>query len=174
MGNCCNKNKEVKVLFIGLDGSGKTSLLNVMKGESPEVETQPTVGFNFETVTHKDVDVNIWDTGGTEQIRELWKHYYDETDGICFVVDISDEGRLEEAKEALHKAVRDSNRRNSFLLIVCNKSEKADIKEDDVVAKKLHLDTLPGDPDLVPKVVFVSAKEKTNLDKLLDMLSHEA
>ena len=68
MGNCCNKNKEVKVLFIGLDGSGKTSLLNVMKGESSEVETQPTVGFNFETVTHKDVDVNIWDTGGTEQV----------------------------------------------------------------------------------------------------------
>ena len=76
MGNCCHKNKEVKALFIGLDGSGKTSLLNAMKGESPDVETQPTVGFNFETVAHKDVDVNIWDTGGTEQVGIINIFFY--------------------------------------------------------------------------------------------------
>lgn len=40
------------------------------------VTTIPTVGFNVETVTYKNVKFNVWDVGGQDKIRPLWRHYY--------------------------------------------------------------------------------------------------
>lgn len=45
------------------------------------VTTIPTVGFNVETVTYKNVKFNVWDVGGQDKIRPLWRHYYT---GILF------------------------------------------------------------------------------------------
>lgn len=60
---------------IGLDSAGKTTILYKLKlGQS--VTTIPTVGFNVETVTYKNVKFNVWDVGGQDKIRPLWRHYY--------------------------------------------------------------------------------------------------
>ena len=77
MGNSCGKQKEVKLVLIGLDLAGKTSLLNKMC-HSDAGTTTPTVGFNFESTTFKGAKISIWDTGGQDKIRDLWKHYYEE------------------------------------------------------------------------------------------------
>lgn len=41
-----------------------------------DVTTIPTVGFNVETVTYKNVKFNVWDVGGQDKIRPLWRHYF--------------------------------------------------------------------------------------------------
>ena len=77
MGNCAGGQKEIKVLLIGLDLAGKTSLLNKLC-HSEAGTTTPTVGFNVDNTTYKNVKISIWDTGGQDKIRDLWKHYYEE------------------------------------------------------------------------------------------------
>ena len=67
--------REVRILMLGLDAAGKTTILYKLKLPQP-VTTIPTVGFNVETVTMGAVKFNIWDVGGQDKIRPLWRHYY--------------------------------------------------------------------------------------------------
>jgi small GTP-binding protein len=58
---------------IGLDGAGKTTILYKLKlGEI--VTTIPTIGFNVDTITYKSLALTVWDIGGQERIRMLWRH----------------------------------------------------------------------------------------------------
>ena len=66
--------EEIRVLFLGCSGSGKTSLLYRLK-LGYLTPTIPTIGFNTETVEYNDVEINIWDLGGLGKIKCLWKHY---------------------------------------------------------------------------------------------------
>uniref|UniRef100_A0A914NPX8 ADP-ribosylation factor 1-like 2 n=1 Tax=Meloidogyne incognita TaxID=6306 RepID=A0A914NPX8_MELIC len=67
--------RELRVLMLGLDAAGKTSILYKLKlGQS--IKSLPTVGFNVETVTYKNIKFSVWDVGGQEKIRPLWRHYY--------------------------------------------------------------------------------------------------
>ena len=67
--------KELRILMLGLDSAGKTTILYQIK-MAQEIETLPTVGFNVETVKYKNVLLNLWDVGGQDKIRPLWRHYY--------------------------------------------------------------------------------------------------
>ncbi len=70
--------KEMRILMVGLDAAGKTTILYKMKlGEV--VNTIPTIGFNVETVEYKNISFNVWDVGGQDKIRLLWRHYYTNT-----------------------------------------------------------------------------------------------
>ena len=96
MGNSIFKSwyarKEVRVLFMGLDASGKTTTLYKLKlGEV--VTTIPTIGFNVETVDHKNVSITAWDVGSRDKIRPLIRHYFPNTQGLIFVVDSNDRER---------------------------------------------------------------------------------
>jgi small GTP-binding protein len=84
---------EFRVLMIGLDASGKTSILYKLKlGEV--VTTIPTIGFNVETIDYKSCGLTAWDVGGCDKIRPLWRHYYQNTQAIIYVVDSNDHERL--------------------------------------------------------------------------------
>ena len=92
MGNFFNvfkryfKNRDTRCLMLGLDAAGKTTVLYKLKlGE--HVTTIPTIGFNVETIEYKSFNLNIWDVGGQDRIRALWRHYYHNTQGLIFVVD---------------------------------------------------------------------------------------
>ena len=52
-------NKEMRILMLGLDAAGKTTILYKLKLDQ-SVNTIPTVGFNVETVTYKNVKFNVW------------------------------------------------------------------------------------------------------------------
>ncbi|CAF5143539.1 unnamed protein product, partial [Rotaria socialis] len=55
------------------------------------VQTIPTIGFNVETVTPAPgITFTVWDIGGQDKIRPLYRHYFDKTEGLIFVVDSSD------------------------------------------------------------------------------------
>ncbi|KAA8529590.1 hypothetical protein F0562_034310 [Nyssa sinensis] len=78
--------KEMRILMVGLDAAGKTTILYKLKlGEI--VTTIPTIGFNVETVEYKNISFTVWDVGGQDKIRPLWRHYFQNTQGLIFVVD---------------------------------------------------------------------------------------
>lgn len=81
------------------------------------------VGFNVETVTYKNVKFNVWDVGGQDKIRPLWRHYYTGTQGLVFVVDSQDRERIEEAKHELHRILSDREMRDCLLLVFANKQD---------------------------------------------------
>ncbi|KAI9680694.1 MAG: ADP-ribosylation factor, Arf Arf6 [Caeruleum heppii] len=76
--------KEMRLLMLGLDAAGKTTILYKLK-LNQDVTTIPTVGFNVETVTYKNVKFNVWDVGGQEKIRPLWRHYFSGTLPLHFL-----------------------------------------------------------------------------------------
>lgn len=67
--------------------------------------TIPTIGFNVETVEYKNISFTVWDVGGQDKIRPLWRHYYQNTQGLIFVVDSSDTKRIAEAENELANMV---------------------------------------------------------------------
>ena len=124
---CCAKlcdklfgKKDTRILMIGLAGSGKTTICYKIKfGET--VKTIPTIGFNVETLDYKGLNFTIWDVGGQDKIRVLWKHYYSETDGIIFVIDSSDAEGLNDAVEELKKMLAEEELNKCPLLVLANK-----------------------------------------------------
>lgn len=85
--------KNARLVLIGLDAAGKSSILYKLKfGET--VSSLPTIGFNVETVDFKNMKFTIWDIGGQKKIRMMWQHYYDNQSGIIFAIDSSDKDRL--------------------------------------------------------------------------------
>ena len=108
--------------MVGIDGVGKSTILYQMKmGET--VKTIPTIGYNVETLDYKGLNFTVWDIGGQDKIRVLWKHYYDKTDGIIFVIDSSDRDRIEDAAEELKKMLAQEELKDSVVLVMANKQD---------------------------------------------------
>lgn len=99
-------NKEVRVLILGLDNAGKTTILYKLQiGEV--VTTVPTIGFNVETVTYKNLRFQVWDLGGQTSIRPYWRCYYQNTNAVIYVVDSSDPERMAISKQvSVYTALR--------------------------------------------------------------------
>ena len=100
-----------------------SAILYKLKLSNQDVTTIPTVGFNVESVTYKNVKFNVWDVGGQDKIRPLWRHYYSGTQGLIFVVDSSDTARVEEARSELHKIINDREMKDALLLVFANKQD---------------------------------------------------
>ena len=73
---------------------------------------------------HKNVKFNVWDVGGQDKIRPLWRHYYTGTQGLIFVVDSADIDRLDEAKQELHKIINDREMKDAVILVFANKQDQ--------------------------------------------------
>merc|ERR1712150_257812 len=102
------------------DAAGKTTILYKLKlGEV--VTTIPTIGFNVETVEYKNLSFTVWDVGGQDKIRPLWRHYYQGTNGLIYVVDSNDRDRSEDAREELTKMLNEDEMRDAVLLVFANK-----------------------------------------------------
>ncbi|KAF7491345.1 ADP-ribosylation factor 6 [Sarcoptes scabiei] len=130
--------KEIRILMLGLDASGKTTILYKLKS-GQTVTTIPTVGFNVETVVYKNVRFSVWDVGGQDKIRPLWRHYYTGTQGLIFVVDSTDRDRIDEARHELHKIVNDREMRDVIILVFANKQDIKDAMKPTEIQDKLGL-----------------------------------
>ena len=87
--------------MLGLDNSGKTTILYKLK-LNETINTIPTIGFNVENIEHKNLNLTIWDIGGQTKLRKLWRHYYQNTNVLIFVIDSNDSDRINEVKQELH------------------------------------------------------------------------
>lgn len=81
------------------------------------------VGFNVETVEYKNIQFTVWDVGGQDKIRPLWRHYFQNTQGIIFVVDSNDRDRVVEAREELQRMLNEDELREALLLVFANKQD---------------------------------------------------
>ncbi|CEP00996.1 ADP-ribosylation factor [Plasmodiophora brassicae] len=146
-------NKEMRILMVGLDAAGKTTILYKLKlGEV--VTTIPTIGFNVETVEYKQISFTVWDVGGQDKIRPLWRHYYQNTQGIIFVVDSNDRERIDgagnndrpgeqhSAKEELHRMLAEDELRDAVLLVFCNKQDLPNAMPVQEVTNRLGLNQI--------------------------------
>jgi len=113
---------EMRVITLGLDGAGKTSILFKLK-QNEFVQTIPTIGFNVEELEYKNIKFTVWDVGGLHKIRSLWKHYYYNTQAVIFVIDSSNKERLSEAQGELVKLISEDLLKDACLLILANKQD---------------------------------------------------
>ncbi|KFY09433.1 hypothetical protein V492_05496 [Pseudogymnoascus sp. VKM F-4246] len=133
--------KEMRLLMLGLDAAGKTTILYKLK-LNQDVTTIPTVGFNVETVTFKNVKFNVWDVGGQDKIRPLWRHYFSGTQGLIFVVDSSDRKRIKEAEQELTRIINDREMKDSLLLVFANKQDLPGAMKPQEITEELKLNNL--------------------------------
>ena len=114
--------KEAHILMLGLDKEDKTTILYQLKNREA-IKTNPTLGFNVENLDFKDIYFTIWDVGGQDKLRTLWKNYYQMTDAVIFVVGSTDRDRIKEATEELLNILADENLKDCIILVLANKQD---------------------------------------------------
>jgi len=116
------KEKEMRLLILGLDNAGKTTILKKFNGE--DITTiSPTLGFNIKTLEHRGYTLNVWDVGGQTTIRSYWRNYFEQTDGLVWVVDSADRRRLQQCKDELHKLLDQEKLAGASVLVFANKQD---------------------------------------------------
>ena len=129
---------EMRVVTLGLDGAGKTTILFKLK-QNEFVPTIPTIGFNVETLEFKNVKITLWDVGGQHKLRPLWKHYYLNTQAVIFVLDASNRERLGEAGGELVKLLSEKELKDASLLILANKQDEAECASIEEITDQFQL-----------------------------------
>ncbi|KAF5098247.1 hypothetical protein D0Z03_001254 [Geotrichum reessii] len=131
----------MRILMVGLDAAGKTTILYKLKlGEI--VTTIPTIGFNVETVEYKNISFTVWDVGGQDKIRPLWRHYFQNTQGVIFVVDSNDRDRIGEAATELQRIVNEDELHDALILVFANKQDLPNAMNAAEITEKLGLHSL--------------------------------
>ena len=168
--------KHVRILMFGLDGAGKTSILYQLK-LSDFVETTQTIGFNSETIEYKDIFINIWDIGGynifcDNKCRILCKHYFQNTDGIIFVIDCNDKERFKKANEALLEIINNEELKNIPLLIYGNKQDLNGTISSKELIKFIEMEKIKNNKWLLQGSSALKGRGiKEGFDWLINMLS---
>ena len=115
--------RHAKILMLGLDAAGKTTILYKLK-LNETVNTIPTIGFNVETVQPvKNVSFTVWDVGGQDKIRPLWRHYFTGCEGLIFVIDSADKSRFQEAKGELDWILDSDEMTGVPVVVLANKQD---------------------------------------------------
>eukprot|EP01083_Nonionella_stella_P093437 261863_1 len=142
--------QEMRILMVGLDAAGKTTILYKLK-LGDVVTTIPTIGFNVETVEYKNIEFTVWDIGGQHLIRPLWRHYYQGTEAVIFVVDSNDSERIDGGKndynddnvrDQLHSMMADEMLQDAVLLVLANKQDLPNAMTVDQISSRLKLNQL--------------------------------
>lgn len=148
-----------RAVMIGLDGAGKTTILYKLKDQdAPARPTVPTIGFNVEDIESKTGSkLTVWDVGGQDKVRQLWRHYYAGAQSLIFVIDSADTERLGEYKykdvpadttkslsacQELWKAMEEEDLKNATLLIFANKQDNPKALNVQQICDRLNLNAL--------------------------------
>ena len=130
---------EARILMVGLDAAGKTTILKKLK-LNETVSTIPTIGFNVETVSPcKGVTFTVRDVGGQEKLRPLWRHFFQNTQGLIFVVDSSDLERISEARQELSNVLENPEMEGVPVVVIGNKQDIPRALKTHDIAQKLSL-----------------------------------
>ena len=137
--------REARILMLGLDAAGKTTILYKLK-LNETVSSIPTIGFNVETVSPvKNVTFTVWDVGGQDKIRPLWKHYFSNTEGLIYVVDSSDKERISESKDELFWILDSDDMENVPVVVLANKQDIPNAYKPHEVCEKLGMNSIKRD-----------------------------
>lgn len=135
------KDNEIRLLILGLDNAGKTTVLNRFLGNDVS-QISPTVGFNIQTIPyvfspnsasssipepHHNSDqsytLTLWDVGGQHTIRSFWGNYFSKTDGLIWVIDSTDTTRLDLCRDTFHDILQHEKLSGVSVLVLANKQD---------------------------------------------------
>lgn len=135
--------KESRLLVLGLDNSGKTTILKKLSDEDIS-QIMPTQGFNIKSLMHDGFKLNVWDIGGQKSIRPYWRNYFDQTDALVYVIDSADKRRIEEAGAELQTLLDEEKLAGVPLLIFANKQDLITAASVAELCDKLGLNSIRG------------------------------
>lgn len=136
------KERELRILLLGLDNSGKTTFLKKINGEDTN-QIAPTFGFNIKTMEFRGWRLNCWDIGGQKCLRPYWRNYFERTDAVIWVVDSTDLSRLDQdCKNELHSLINEECLFGVTLLVLANKCDLDGSADCEIVAEALGLNTI--------------------------------
>ncbi|KAL4956784.1 ADP-ribosylation factor family-domain-containing protein [Aspergillus filifer] len=135
------KDKEMRILMLGLDNAGKTTIVKQIMRE--DVTTvSPTLGFIIKTIDFDGYQLNIWDVGGQKTLRSYWKNYFEKTDTLVWVVDATDRLRVEDCRDELAGLLLEERLMGASLLVFLNKTDVEGCMTQDEVRQNLQLDAI--------------------------------
>ncbi|KAH8815852.1 ADP-ribosylation factor family-domain-containing protein [Xylogone sp. PMI_703] len=135
------KDKEMRILMLGLDNAGKTTIVKKIMNE--DVNTvSPTLGFIIKTIEYEGYRLNIWDVGGQKTLRSYWRNYFEKTDALIWVVDATDRLRVDDCREELHGLLQEERLAGASLLVFANKTDVNGCMDETEIEKGLQLKSI--------------------------------
>lgn len=154
------------VLFLGLDGSGSTTILYQFT-QNKCLQTIPTLGHNHDTFFHSNTVIECYDLGGIVNLRPLWKRYAPAAHGIVYVIDSTDIIRVQEACNELGTLLDFEKAKNLPVLIYANKQDRPNALPVNVI-QSLVAEAIPKQP--LVKVFDSVGKVRKTLNPGMDWL----
>mmetsp|Transcript_10341 Transcript_10341/g.20843 ORF Transcript_10341/g.20843 Transcript_10341/m.20843 type:complete len:180 (+) Transcript_10341:122-661(+) len=161
-------NREVRVLMLGLDNAGKTSILYRLK-DGAHIKTVPTIGFNVETLEFQNLSIQVWDLGGQASIRPYWRSYYQRQEAVIFVVDSCDHERLAIAQSELMSILQEDELHDALVCVFANKQDLPGALDTASVADALGLNKIQ---DRTWTIIGTSAIKGTGLEDGLTYIAN--
>ncbi|XP_074046946.1 ADP-ribosylation factor-like protein 14 [Macrotis lagotis] len=150
MGNWNSKPSKVKharVLLLGLDFSGKSTILYKLK-HAKDFTTIPTIGFNVEMIQmKKNIHLTVWDVGGQLRMRSLWDHYLENTDVLVYVVDSTDQQHLEASRKEFELILKNEHIKCVPVVLLANKQDLPGALTAEDITRKFKMKKICGDRD---------------------------
>ncbi|KAK4179032.1 putative ADP-ribosylation factor family protein [Triangularia setosa] len=135
------KDKELRILMLGLDNAGKTTIVKKIMDE--DISTvSPTLGFIIKTIDYGGYKLNIWDVGGQKTLRSYWRNYFEKTDALIWVVDATDRLRIDDCREELHGLLQEERLSGASLLVFANKTDVDGCMTGEELKEGLRLDEI--------------------------------
>lgn len=168
MGNCfksCSfypkEKKNVTLVIVGLDNSGKTTMAKKLAGE-PVVSVLKTLGFSLIVLHYHGYRISLYDLGGSPQIRDIWSKYFMDAHGVIFVVDASDTMRIAEAKSIFMNVLSHENVSEKPVLLLANKQDKENVLDELEIIEQLDVEYIVNKYRCLTRVEICSALGNEN------------
>ena len=167
---CLFGKKEFRIILLGLNGAGKKTIISKLKRTT--FKSNPKyVGHILEYCNYKNLNIILWETYGQYKLRALWKHFYQNTAGVIFVVDSNDKESIEDAAIELQKALNEEELKDCCILVMANKEDINSALSKDEVTEKLGMENLQGKKWLVESTSAITGKGlQEGLDWILSEL----
>lgn len=135
--------REMRILILGLDNAGKTTIVKRLTGKDV-YSISPTLGFDINTLDFEDYRLNLWDVGGQQTIRAYWRNYFEQTDGLIWVIDSADVARMQDCRKELENLLQEERLAGASLLILANKQDLTGALTSEQIVDQLALKSVIG------------------------------